>query len=264
MAFLEDIVIELGRSVLDLLSILQGDAHGILRGSHEAALVEAQGAQVGPEGFNHLNDLAQTGRALVAREDALNQAINKLGVVRMGVSERVRDILQPLLNRSQEMRAAISQTEEMATQLRASDGARLQGVVFGQGGAGPEVTRDVRALVSTQMEQRAAELEARGIEPQIIPAARDGATRVMDTIRRLPLNANECKERLVVLLAAIRAGVTQAARQAAAVGRLALRAALVSLEEALVTMGSRLTTPVIFINLGREIDRGLLRSGPLA
>jgi hypothetical protein len=264
MAFLVDIVIELGRSVLDLLSILQGDAHGILRGSHEAALVEAQGAQVGPDGFDHLDNLVQTGRALAAREDALKQTINKLGVVRMGVSERVREILQPLLNRSQELRATISQTEETATQLRASDGTRLQGVVFGQGGAGPEVTRDVRALVSTQMEQRAAELEERGIEPRIIPAARDGATRVMDAIRRLPLNPTECKERLVALLAVIRAGVTQAARPAAAVGRLALRAALVSLDAALVEMGSRLTTPIIFINLGPEIDLILGRSRPIA
>jgi hypothetical protein len=261
MAQLIDICADLMRGVVDLLVIISGPSHGVLQGTHEAVLAEAQGAQIGPRGFNHLNSLRQTGIDITAREEALNQAINSLGSVHPNLGNRVRAILDPLLRQSSAYRAAIGQTESMAESLAQTDGRRLSGVIFGQGGTGPDVVRSAKALVSTQMNERAKELTARGIEPRLIPAARQGAASVMSTIRQLPITIRDATDKIIGIIGAIRLLLVQAARQALIVGNAALSAALESLEAALVRAGSRFTTPVIFINIRRIMkDLGLEHS----
>ena len=47
----ETLLVDLGKSLLDLFLILRGNSHGIFQGTHEAALFEAQGGQIGPGGF---------------------------------------------------------------------------------------------------------------------------------------------------------------------------------------------------------------------
>ena len=230
MAQLIDICANLMRGVVDLLVVISGSAHGVLQGTHEAVLAEAQGAQIGPSGFNHLNDLRQTGIAITDREDALVRAINSLGSIHHNLGNRVRDILDPLLRQSSAYRAAIEQSENMAASLARTDGRRLSGVIFGQGGTGPEVVRSAKALVSTQMNERAKELIARGIEPRLIPAARQGSASVMSTIRQLPITIRDATDKVIGIIGAIRLLLAQAARQALIVGNAALSAALESLE----------------------------------
>lgn len=172
-------------------------------------------------------------------------------------------MLRPLFQQSQFYRSAMTQTETMAANLARTNGTRLSGVVFGQGGMGPEVGRTTQALISTQMNQRAQELAARGVsEPtRLIPSVQATGTQLINTIRQLPISIREAADKVVAVIGAIRVLLTQAARQALTAGNLILSQALNSVERALaqasarlVSLGSRLTTPILIINM-REIKR---------
>jgi hypothetical protein len=47
------------------------------------------------------------------------------------------------------------------------------------------------------MEERSAELTGRGIEPRLIPAARNLGSQVMATIRQLPITIREATDKVV-------------------------------------------------------------------
>ena len=151
-------------------------------------------------------------------------------------------------------RQAMQQTEQMAIELQQTDGARLQGVMFGQGGSGPEIGRTVKALCSTQMNERSREFAARGIEPRIIPAARASGQQVIAAIRTLPMAIRDAVDKVVAVIGAMRIALTQAARAALVSGQAVLSAALNTVEAALVRAGSRFSTPIIVINM-RELKR---------
>jgi hypothetical protein len=242
------------RSIVDLLVIMSGDAHGILQGTHEAVVVEAQGAQIGPGGFSHITNMQDTLRVLIARETAVQSALGDLSRFSPAAATRIRAILNPMLTQSTAYRQAMQQTEQMAIELQRTDGTRLQGVVFGQGGSGPEIGRTVKALCSTQMNDRSREFAARGIEPRIIPAARASGQQVIATIRTLPMAIRDAADKVVAVIGAMRLALTQAARAALVSGRVVLSAALNTVEAALVRAGSRLSTPIIVINI-RELKR---------
>jgi len=254
MATLVDTCADLMRGVVDLLVIISGGRHGVLQGTHEAVLAEAQGAQIGPGGFNHLNDLRGTLRDVIAREGAVNQALNNLAGTHPNLGVRVRAILDPLLRQSSAYRSTMIQTEQTAASLTQTDGTRLSGVVFGQGGAGPEIGRSAKALISTQMQERSKELTDRGIEPRLIPAARSGSAQLLSAIRQLPITIREAADKVIAVISAIRVLLTQAARAALVTGNAALAAALNAVEAALVRAGSRLSTPILIINV-RAIKR---------
>jgi hypothetical protein len=200
---------------------------------------------------------------MTARENELNSVLNQLSGQHPNLGPRVRQILAPLTDQSSSYRQAMTQTESMAGELSRTNATRLQGVNFGLGGAGPEVGRTSRALVSTQMQQRAAELEARGIsEPtRLIPSARQAGNTVMSNIRQLPISIREAAEKVSAIITAIRLAAQTAARQALVSGNLMLSQALNSVERALVNAGQaivraggRLNTPIIVINM-RELKR---------
>jgi hypothetical protein len=245
---------DLMRAIVDLLVIISGDAHGILQGTHEAVIVEAQGAQIGPGGFNHIGNMRDTLRVLIERETAVQSALGDLSRFSPGVATRIRAILSPLLTQSGAYRQAMQQTEQMAIELQQTDGTRLQGVLFGQGGSGPEIGRTVKALCSTQMNERSLEFAARGIEPRIIPAARASGQQVIATIRTLPIAIRDAADKVIAVIGAMRVALSQAARAALVSGQSVLAGALNTVEAALVRAGSRFTTPIIIINI-RELKR---------
>jgi hypothetical protein len=248
MALFEQLLLDLGDAVLELFKIMRGDAHGIFQGTHEAAIFEAQGGQIGPGGFNHLESLRQATAAIQSRQDSLNLALNRINGLFPGIGVRLRTICQPLLNQSGLLLRTAAETERVALELKNSDPTRFQGVMLGQGGLGPEVGRTAQALVSNQLKSLEPQLIARGIEPRLIPSIRTGLQGVVGQIRQLPLSDPDARNKLLAILASMRALVSAAARQALLAGRALLAAALTAIEEALVTIGSRLTTPVIFIN----------------
>jgi hypothetical protein len=258
MATFIQLATDLVMTLLRLLTIINGARHGILQGTHEAVLAEAQGAQIGPGGFSHLNDLQGTLRDVTSRETALNNVLNQLAGEQPNLGARVRAVLRPLLDQSSAYRSAMTQTEQMAAELAQTDGQRLSGVVFGQGGAGPEVGRTSQALISTQMTQRAKELADRGVtEPtRLIPSARAASAQVGAAIRQLPISIRDASDKVASIIGAIRVLLAQSVRQALFTGNLALAQALNSVERALAqasarlaAAGSRLTTPFIVIDV---------------
>lgn len=250
MATPEEIIAQLGEAVLDLLSMLDGRLHGMLRGTCEAVLAESQGGQVGPDGgFEHMQSLKNALTALSTRQQALEDALNRVASIDAGMAQRLRQMLSPLMNQSQQVTSVLEDTEEMATELARTNGNRLEGVFFGQGGLGPEVARDARALITTQMQQRASELMGRGIEPRLIPSLQSGGAQLMARIRDLPTNAADAIRNLVATLAAIRVLVQQAAIQAGRAGLAVLEDALLAIGAAIAEIGSTLVTLPIFINI---------------
>jgi hypothetical protein len=264
MATFIDLATDIMVAITRALVIINGSSHGILQGTNQAVLAEAQGATLGPTGFSHLADLQNTLRAITTRETELNSVMNQLSGDHPNLGFRVRGVLKPLFDQLTAYRTTMVQTEKMAGELAQTNGTRLSGVNFGLGGAGPEVGRTSRALISTQMQQRASELAARGVsEPsRLIPSARSAGNQVMNSIRQLPISTQEAAQKVTGIIGAIRFLLTQAARQALVSGNLILSQALNSVERALINVGQaavraggRLNTPIIVIDI-----RGIKRS----
>ena len=245
----EQLLLDLAQALIDACGISRGVVHGIYQGSHEAALFEAQGGVIGPGGFDHLNSVVQTARAIQTSRDALDLALNRLQGVEPAVGVRVRALCDPLLRLMGDYLKTAADTNAAATALRQTDATRLQGVVLGQGGLGPEIGRTPQALVSNQLNAMSSQLTARGIEPRLIPAARTSLQSVLASIRQLPIDGKDAAAKLSAALASMRVLLSQTIARASLVGRARLIATLLGIQNALISFGSRLTTPII-IDLG--------------
>lgn len=244
----EEVLLDLAQAMLEVFGASRGALHGVFQGSHEAALFEAQGGVIGPGGFNHLASVQQTAQALQTRVDLANLALNRLAGIDPALGVRVRALCDPVLRLTDQYLSVARQTSDAAATLRQVAPTRLQGVVAGQGGLGPEIGRTAQALVSNQMTAMSAQLTARGIEPKLIPSTQPALQPVVTAIRQLPLDGREAGAKLAGALAAMRTLISQTAVRASVVGRARLTAALLGLEAALVEFGARLTTPIILIN----------------
>lgn len=76
---------------------MRGKSHGIFLGTHEAAIFEAQGGQIGAGRFSHLSDLRNTAAAIQTRQDAVSLALSRLQGMEPMVGQRVREICQSVL-----------------------------------------------------------------------------------------------------------------------------------------------------------------------
>jgi hypothetical protein len=243
----DETIVQLGKSLLDLLLIMRGKSHGIFMGTHQAAIFEAQGGQIGAGGFSHLSDLRATAAAIQTRQDAFNLALNRLQGMMPQIGPRVREICQPVLRLSNEYLKAAGETEQVAAELQQSDPKRFEGVILGEGGMGPEIGRTVPSLVTNQLNKMSGQLIDRGIEPRLIPSARASLQQPWTAAtRELPVvDTNEVRDAITKLRDAIgkmRELVSAALARALLAGRAALAAALTALDGALVSIGSRLTS----------------------
>jgi uncharacterized membrane protein len=86
-----------------------------------------------------------------------------------------------------------------------------------------------------------------GVDASIIPRAHPLAQRTLSLIRQLPVTFEDLRRNIAQITGAILAAVRLWVSQFLAIAGAAARAAMFALEEALVALGSRLTTPFIFI-----------------
>lgn len=247
----EEVLLDLARALLEVFGATRGALHGVFQGSHEAALFEAQGGVIGPGGFNHLGSVLQTAQAIETRQDTAVLALNRLQGIDPALGTRVGALCDPVLRLAGDYLRIARETNNAATILRQTDATRFQGVVLGQGGLGPEIGRTTQALCSNQINAMSAQLTARGIEPRLIPSSQPALQSVLNSIRRLPLDGREAAAKLVSALSAMRLLISQTAARASLIGRARLTAALLGIEGVLVQIGSRLTTPIIFISTPR-------------
>jgi hypothetical protein len=126
----ESLLVDLGKSLPDLFLIMRGNSHGIFHGTDEAALFEAQGGQIGPGRFNHLDSLRQTAAAIETRQDALNRLQGLDGAL----GSRLKQLCDPVLRQSGRYLRAAADTESAAVSLRSTDPTRFEGVIVGEGG----------------------------------------------------------------------------------------------------------------------------------
>jgi hypothetical protein len=258
----QQLIQQLQAAVAELHTILSGNAHGILRGSHEAALAEAQGAQivrnVCGQGatFAHIRDLENTAQALMSRYSQVQSVLGKIGEVDRGVMIRSKEALQPMLQAAQQNISLLERTRNVAADLMRTHPNRLSGVYFGQGGLGPATGRTHASLISTQIQQMAATLRARGIEPSLIPRAHAAGNALMATLRQAPVTIQDAGFKIATAAAAARAAFTQAALRAAATSAAqSLLRGLAAAMEALLTVGGRLITVPIIIIDPRQLER---------
>ncbi len=263
----DQLILDLARALVQLFNILRGDSHGIFQGTHEAALFEAQGGQIGSGGFDHLDDMRKTAAAIQARQDALNLALNRIQGIDAPIGSRLKSLCDPILRLSGQYVSTAANTERAAASLRVTDPTRFQGVILGNGGLGPEIGRTSQSLVTNQLNQMSTQLAARGIESRVIPSTRPALQSVMFSIRQLPTEVKDAIAKVSAALATMRAALTYAAQQALQAGRTALAAALASIEEALVGLGSRFTSFIIIVpsNLLQDMKRAAgMGDGPEA
>jgi hypothetical protein len=254
---------QLREAVEELCTVVSGGAHGILRGSHEAALAEAQGAQivrnVAQQGatFEHILDIENTGAAILDRLRDVQGLLGKIGEIDPGVMRRSKEALQPLIETAESNVELIEETQGVAADLTRNFGNRLTGVYFGQGGLGPQVGRSFVALISTQINQMAVTLRARGIEPNLIPSEFTRGRMLMQQIQQLPVTIEDAFQRMAGALAAVRALLTQSAIRAAAnTASSSFLRFLSAAFEGLFTISGRLVTlPIIILPPGLLKDR---------
>jgi hypothetical protein len=207
-------------AVAKLQDLLSGQAHGVLRGSCEAAIAEAQGAQIiiadgGGKTSDHITSLGQSLRAL---QNARAQISNLLGQLRMQAQfgnvpfEEVNDLsgaLKPLTALEGEREAVMQETLNLVETLKATNPGRLAGVAFGQGGLGPEIGRTVQSLVTSQIQQLAPTLTSRGIEPSLVPSNLVGAAEeLLEEIEEMPISTKAAAVEAAAAAAMVRASVT--------------------------------------------------------
>src|SRR5271166_2399716 len=254
---------QLRDAVEALCTVVSGSAHGILRGSHEAALAEAQGAEivrnVAQQGatFQHILDLENTGAAIQDRLQVVQSLLGKMGEIDRGVMLRSQEALQPLMESGESNVELIEDTREVATELARNFGNRLAGVAFGQGGLGTQVGRSYAVLISTQINQMAVTLRARGIEPSLIPNEFSRGRMLMQQIQQLPVTIQDAFQRMAGTLAAARALFVQSAIRAAAntASSSFLRALSAAFDALFTVSGTLVTLPIFIIPPGLLTER---------
>lgn len=254
---------QLREAVEELCTVVSGSAHGILRGSHEAALAEAQGAQIvrnvaqQAATFEHILDLESTGVAIQDRLRDVQSLLGKIGEIDPGLMSRSKEALQPLIETAESNAELIEETREVAADLGRTFGNRFAGVYFGQGGLGPEVGRSFGALISTQINQMAMTLRARGIEPNLIPNEFTRGRMLLQQIQRLPVTIEDAFQRIAGALATVRALLTQSAIRAATnTASSSFLRFLSAAFEGLFTISGRLVTlPIIILPPGLMKER---------
>jgi hypothetical protein len=221
MADLAQLVAELETAVKGLHAICSGSSHGVLQGTHEAVLAEAQGGQivrnVAQQGatFQHFHDLERTAGDIVRREQRVLSLLGRIGGEDRGLMVRMRESLRPLLGLTRQYLQTMEGTRNLALDLIRTHPTRLSGVHFGSGGLGTGVERGRQALISTQLQQMAGQLRSRGITPTLVPNASATARVVLANIRQLPLTVRDAALSASAAVSAVRLALTQAARTAA-------------------------------------------------
>lgn len=219
--------------------------HGVFQGSQEAALAEAQGAELFKGGagkvVNHLQNVREAGQALAKAQQDIQRGLNFFARFSADLAAKLREMLNPLLRASDATRAVMAETEAIAADLARTNATRLQGIAFQTG------ARDV-TLISNQLNAQNAALAARGAPTTLLPDP-GTAQAYLSRVRQMATDSREAASRIVPMIAAIRVACTQALARAGVVGRALLSTVLEALGTALETViqAGSLITPVIIV-----------------
>jgi hypothetical protein len=248
----DQLAAQLQTAVTNLQQALSGSMHGVLRGSVEAMLAEAQGAEiVGPNGvaFQHIISVEENGAALIDREQAVTNLLRQIRSQDPNAAGQISQALRSLLTIARDRIDLITRAQGMASELARAYPDRLAGVAIGQGGLGPDVGRSASSMVSEQLEQLAPVLRSRGIDPVLIPRQMAAAAAELEEeITEMPIGARDAAAQAAAAAASARAVISTSLARAAGSSLLeTLGTAL----EALWSIGGRLIfLPIIIVPKG--------------
>lgn len=222
--------------------------HGLFRGTFEAAIAEAQGAELSKpssETYTHLQSLQDTIRGLTTRVNALTGSLERLSKVDPKAAGELSRAVQPALSRGRALIALGNQTRQLIAEIKnlqwaqaSSMGARLGRVPLQTAG------RTYASLVSTQLQRMNLNLLPNALSTQY--------SNTLAGIRQLPTTVAELREQGRNIAGAVSSALTALARSgtASAVVRFFGAAA-----EVLYKIGSTLTSPIILIGpLSNPLD----------
>jgi len=272
----DEIFSKLAELATDLGNAMGADPaqHGMLRGTAQAALAEAQGCaipkdlmpapgsslqSIGPgivsrgrvtNTFEHSESLRGAALRLLNLTGQMEQLIGKMGSQKVDPQavSLTRQAYQPIMTEAYQRIDVARQVEQATIEIyNSGNGNRLSGVEIIRAG------RDEAALVESQ-------LGAMTPRWRLLPPAVSNGNQLMSQISRMSINADDAKDLMKQIAdktAAITGSAVAAARAGGAAARSWIRAAYEGVAEFVIGFGSRLSSFPIFLKcLGiPELDR---------
>jgi RHS repeat-associated protein len=164
-----------------LATSLAGD-NGALRGDFDAALAEAQGAQIfkgSGVAFDHIKEISDKLQNISSRLDSLRSAIDSIKKTDPSSASTVADALRPLTDRANAyLRTARSAMDAITNLRNGGYSERLADFGFERGG-------NEASLVSNQLARAGRELLPAEVEAEPV------AQELMQEVEKLPLSSEE-------------------------------------------------------------------------
>jgi hypothetical protein len=213
--------------------------HGVLRGTMEAALAEAQGAElIAPgEAASHLSSMEQAAAALSNNEQVVVTQLQQLRNINAQAAGQLSNALRPLLQLVRQRIDLMQQVRNLALELEMLHPERLESTPVV---AGP---REVASLISSQLRSMAGPLRAQGIA--LVPGGltvQAWVQNVLQQVRQLPVNMAQATAQVSALMVGVRTALQAAASSATPV---LLRVFGAALDVLLSIGGSLITIPLI-------------------
>lgn len=205
--------------------------HGMLRGTFEAAIAEAQGAELvkvrnftpAIQSYNHYQSMREAANSLQNSITGFRTTLGQLRAVDPRAAEIADRSFRPLVE-SASLRVQLArQTEQMIIEIgNTGNSTRLQGVPLNLG-------RDQAGLVSNQLRQMNLNLVPQGISQ---------GSSLIDRIKQLPITSNEAKEQIKTIALWVSGTIATARRALQTAATRAFSATM----ELLTAFGSRFTS----------------------
>lgn len=202
--------------------------HHLLRGTFEAAIAEAQGAELIKvknftpvnQSFNHFQAMREGANAMRTALSDFSDLMMRLRRIDLQAAMRADAAFRPLTDSAALRVDTARKTEELIIEItNTRNQTRLQGVPL-------QLGRSQAGLVSNQLRQ---------MNLSLVPNTLSRSTPVLDRIRTFPITSDDAK----TLAKQISAMVSSSAFAVRALARTAATRALAALEEFLVAFGSR-------------------------
>ncbi|CAN5394363.1 hypothetical protein BH20ACI1_BH20ACI1_15270 [soil metagenome] len=163
--------------------------HGMLRGTFEAALAEAQGAELtkvkyftpANQSYNHFKSMRDAANALQNSLTAFRQALTQLRTIDPKAAEIADKSFRPLVDSAAYRINLAQQTEKLIIEIaQTGNSTRLQGTPLTLG-------RDNAGLVSSQL---------RTMNTNLVPQGLAQGSSLIERIKQLPTTTSEAKEQI--------------------------------------------------------------------
>lgn len=206
--------------------------HGMLRGTFEMALAEAQGAEIkkvsnftpANQSYNHYESMRSAANSLQNNLTRFKELLSELRAIDPKAADAADKSFRPLTETAASRVNLAQKTEELIIEIgNTRNTTRLQGVPLNQG-------RDAANLASNQLRQ---------MNQNLVPQGLARSNDVLSRIRELPTTINEARDKIreiARMVATTAAGYMAAARRAA---QSATTRAFNATMEFLVAFGSR-------------------------